>query len=94
MNSEKVSIEIDASAWLTETGVETAVYIGQGADTPTVSEHETYNELIDRGLGAYTIFEDEIIPAHFADVKRFLDGLKNAYEYAEKRAKELGYEDE
>ena len=91
---DKKYVEIDASAWLTDTGVDTTVYIGQGADTPAVSEHETYNELIDRGLGAYTIFEDEIIPAHFADVKKLLDGLKNAYVYAEKKAKELGYEDE
>ena len=87
-------VEIDASAWLTETGVETTVYIGEGADTPVVSEHETYNELIEKSLTAYTVIDDEIIPDHFAEVKEFLNGLKNAYEYAEKRAKELGYEDE
>jgi ABC-type nitrate/sulfonate/bicarbonate transport system substrate-binding protein len=85
-------VEIDASAWLTETGVETTVYIGEGADTPVVSVHETYNDLIDRNLSTYTIFDDEIIPDHYAEVKEFLDGLKNAYEYAEKRAKELGYD--
>lgn len=90
----KKHVEIEASAWLTETGVETTVYIGEGADTPVVSGHETYNELIERSLGAYTIFDDEIILDHYAEVKEFLDGLKNAYEYAEKRAKELGYEDE
>lgn len=90
----KTYLEIEASAWLTETGVETTVYIGQSADMPTVSEHETYNELIDRSLASYTIKENEIAPDHFAEVKEFLDGLKNAYEYAEKRAKELGYKDE
>lgn len=90
----KTYLEIEASAWLTETGIETTVYIGQAADMPTVSEHETYNELIDRSLTAYTVLDDKIIPDHFAEVKEFLDGLKNAYEYAEKRAKELGYKDE
>ena len=88
----KTYLEIEASAWLTETGVETTVYIGQSADMPTVSEHEIYNELIDRSLSSFTIFDDEIIPDHYAEVKEFLNGLKNAYEYAEKRAKELGYE--
>ena len=88
----KKYVEIDASAWLTETGVETTAYIGEGADTPAVSEHETYNDLIDRNLSTYTIFDDEIIPDHYAEVKAFLNGLKNAYEYAEKRAKELGYD--
>lgn len=89
----KTYVEIDASAWLTEAGVETTVYIGEDADTPAVSEHETYNELIEKSLCAYTVIDDEIIPDHFAEVKEFLNGLKNAYEYAEKRAKELGYED-
>lgn len=89
----KTYLEIEASAWLTETGVETTVYIGQSADMPTVSEHEIYNELIDRSLSSFTIFDDEIIPDHYAEVKEFLNGLKNAYEYAEKRAKELGYEE-
>jgi ABC-type nitrate/sulfonate/bicarbonate transport system substrate-binding protein len=90
----KKHVEIDASAWLTETGVETTVYIGEDADTPVVSIHETYKELIDKSLTAYTVIDDEIIPDHYAEVKEFLDGLKNAYEYAEKRAKELGYKDE
>ena len=88
----RYSVEIGASAWLTETGVETTVFIGEDADTPVVSAHETYNELIEQTLGAFTIFDDEIILDHYAEVKEFLDGLKNAYEYAEKRAKELGYE--
>ena len=90
----KTYLEMEASAWLTETGVETTVYIGEGADTPAMETHETYNELIERSLTAYTVLDDEIIPDHFAEVKEFLDGLKNAYEYAEKRAKELGYKDE
>ena len=88
----KKYVEIDASAWLSEAGVETTVFIGEGADMPAIEVHETYNELIERGLGAYTIFDDEIIPDHYAEVKEFLNGLKNAYEYAEKRAKELGYD--
>ena len=88
----KKYVEIDASAWLTEIGIETTVFIGESADMPVVSVHETYNDLIDRNLSTYTIFDDEIIPDHYAEVKEFLDGLKNAYEYAEKRAKELGYE--
>ena len=88
----KKYVEIDASAWLTETGVETTVYIGESADTPAVSEHETYNGLIDRNLSTYTIFDDEILHVHYAEVKAFLNGLKSAYEYAEKRAKELGYD--
>lgn len=88
----KKYVEIEASAWLTESSVETLVYIGEGADMPAVSEHETYNELIEKSLSSFTIFDDEIIPDHYAEVKEFLDGLKNAYEYAEKRAKEMGYE--
>jgi len=88
----KKYVEIDASAWLTESSVETLVYIGEGADMPAVSEHETYNELIEKSLSSFTNFDDEIIPDHYAEVKEFLDGLKNAYEYAEKRAKEMGYE--
>lgn len=88
----RYGVEIGAGAWLTETGVETTVFIGEDADTPVVSAHETYNELIEQTLSAYTVFDDEIILDHYAEVKEFLDGLKNAYEYAEKRAKELGYE--
>ena len=87
------NLEIEVGAWLSETGVKTTVYIGQGADMPAVETHETYIELIERSLTAYTIIDGEIILDHYAEVKEFLDGLKHAYEYAEKKAKEYGYDE-
>jgi len=85
------NVEIEVGAWLTESGIETTVYIGQGADTPAVETHETYQELIERSLTSYTIINDKITPEHYAEVTQFIEGLQIACGYAVERAIELGW---
>ena len=86
------NVEVEVGAWLTESGIETTVYIGRGVDMPAAETHETYEELIDRSLTGYTVMNGELLPEHYAEVSVFLEGLKSAYQYAEKRAKEMGWE--
>ena len=87
MNSEKVSIEVEASAWLTETGIETVVYIGD-VDMPQVVKTETLESLIDKTLLSYG-FGDTMASVHKEEVEQLLTTLKNAYEYAERRVQEI-----
>lgn len=102
MNSEKVSIEVEASSWLTETAIETTVYIG-AVDMPQVVKTESLESLIDKTLLSYGFglqdhtsygFGDAMAIIHKKDVEQLLTTLKNAYEYAERKVQELGYEDE
>ena len=92
MNSEKVSIEVEASSWLTETGIETTVYIGD-VDMPQVVKTESLESLIAKTLLSYG-FGDTMASIHKEEVEQLLAMLKNAYEYAERKVQELGYEDE
>ena len=91
MDKTKVSIEIEAGVWLTETGIETVVYIGD-VDMPQVVKTETLESLINNTLLSYG-FGDTMASIHKKDVEQLLATLKNAYEYAERRVQELGFED-
>ena len=87
MDKKKVSIEIEASAWLTTTGIETVVYIGD-VDMPQVVRTETLESLIDNTLESYG-FGDTLASIHKEEVEQLLAMLKNASEYAEKKVQEM-----
>lgn len=87
MDNKKVSIEIEAGAWLTTTGIETIVYIGD-VDMPQVVKTETLESLIDNTLESYE-FEGKIANIHKEEVEQLLAMLKNASEYAEKKVREM-----
>lgn len=91
MNKTKVSIEVEAGSWLTETGIETVVYIGD-VDMPQVVKTETLESLINNTLLSYG-FGDTMASIHKKDVEQLLATLKNAYEYAERRVQEIGFDD-
>jgi len=91
MDNTKVSLEIEAGSWLTETGIETTVYIGD-VDMPQVVKTESFEPLIDKALESYG-FGDTLASIHKEEVEQLLATLKNAYEYAERRVQELGFED-
>ena len=84
---DKVSVEIEAGAWLTTTGIETIVYIGD-VDMPQVVKTETLESLIDNTLESYE-FEGKIANIHKEEVEQLLAMLKNASEYAEKKVREM-----
>ena len=90
--SIKVSLEVEAGSWLTETGIETTVYIGD-VDMPQVVKTESLESLIAKTLLSYG-FGDTMASIHKEEVEQLLAMLKNAYEYAERKVQELGYEDE
>ena len=87
MDNKKVSIEIEASAWLAATGIETVVYIGD-VDMPQVVKTETLESLIDNTLESYG-FGDTLANIHKEEVEQLLAMLKNASEYAEKKVREM-----
>ena len=87
MDNKKVSIEIEAGAWLTTTGIETVVYIGD-VDMPQVVKTETLESLIDNTLESYG-FGDTLANIHKEEVEQLLAMLKNASEYAEKKVREM-----
>ena len=91
MDKKKVSIEVEASAWLTATGIETTVYIGD-VDMPQVVKVESFEPLIDKALESYG-FRDTMASVHKEEVEQLLTTLKNAYEYAERRVQEIGFDD-
>jgi hypothetical protein len=96
---EKSYIEIDAGPWLTCDGdIEVSVYLGEGTCEPNHTSKVSLKELVDRELqgmipGVIPGSEDTgtIAEYHIDDTKRLLASLKEAYEYAEKRAVEFGY---
>ena len=89
MDNTKVSIEVEAGAWLTETGIETTVYIGD-VDMPQVVKIESFESLIDRSLSGYG-WGDKMASVHKEEVEQLLTTLKNAYEYAQRRVQEIGF---
>jgi hypothetical protein len=91
MDNTKVSIEVEAGAWLTETGIETTVYIGD-VDMPQVVKTESLESLIDKTLLSYG-FGDTMASTHKEDVERLLTTLNTACEYAEERVRELGFDE-
>ena len=91
VDNTKVSIEVEAGAWLTETGIETTVYIGD-VDMPQVVKIESFESLIDRSLSGYG-WGDKMASVHKEEVEQLLTTLKNAYEYAERRVQEIGFDE-
>jgi hypothetical protein len=83
----KVCLEVEAGSWLTATGIETTVYIGN-VDMPQVVTIESFEPLIDKVLESYG-FGDIIAITHKEEVEQLLATLKNAYEYAEKKVREM-----
>lgn len=88
MDNTKVSLEVDAGSWLTETGIETTVYIGD-VDMPQVVTIESFELLIDKALESYG-FGGAMANINNEEVEQLLAALKNAYEYAERRVREIG----
>ena len=82
-------IEVDTYTWMMHEGIETSVYIGQ-SDEP-IEITESYESLIDKHLASY-IFHDKISALHDDETAAFIAKLKSMAEYAERRAKELGWE--
>ena len=89
--SIKVSLEVEASSWLTETGIETTVYIGD-VDMPQVVKVESLESLIAKTLLSYEV-EFKIASEHKEDVERLLTTLNTACEYAEERVREMGFDE-
>jgi hypothetical protein len=89
MDNTKVSLEIEAGAWITETGIETTVYIGD-VDMPQVVKIESFESLIERSLSGYG-WGDKMASIHKEEVEQLLATLKNAYEYAQRRVQEIGF---
>ena len=89
MDNTKVSVEVEAGSWLTETGIETTVYIGD-VDMPQVVKTESLESLIAKTLLSYAV-EFKIASEHKEDVEQLLVMLKNAHEYAEKKVQEMGF---
>jgi hypothetical protein len=89
MDNTKVSLEIEAGAWITESGIETTVYIGD-VDMPQVVKIESFESLIDRSLSGYG-WDDKMANIHKEEVEQLIATLKNAYEYAERRVQEIGF---
>ena len=81
-------LEVDADGWLTDEGVEITVYIGN-TDDPQVEVTHPYEKMIDQHLEAY-LFDGKIAELHKDEAARFIAKMKEMYEYAEKRAGELG----
>lgn len=91
MNKETICIEIDASPWLnSECNIETDVYIGNSCD-PVYSNKTSLIDLIDRELESFTVY-NKFDERDYKYVESLLTNLKNAYNHAMTRAKELGYD--
>ena len=96
---EKSYIEIDAGPWLTCDGdIEVSVFIGEGTCEPNHTSKVSLKELVDRELEAMipgiipepgSTQSGSIAEYHIEDTERLLASLKEAYEYACKRAEEL-----
>ena len=89
-------LEVEADGWLTDEGVEITVYIGD-TDDPQVKVTHSYEKMIDQHLEA-CFFDEEKAPLHKYEASRFwaarfVAKMKEMYEYAEKRARELGLEE-
>jgi hypothetical protein len=89
--TEKVYIEIDASAWLDATGVETVVYLGDACE-PCYINKESYVELIDKELETRTFNGKLRRDSRFDNIAKaeaFVEILEEAAEYARNRFEEL-----
>ena len=81
-------LTVEADGWLTDEGVEIAVYIGS-TDDPQAEVVHPYEKMIDQHLEAY-LFDGKIAEIHKDEAARFIAKMKEISEYAAQRAKELG----
>jgi hypothetical protein len=86
--SEKFYIEVDAGTWLTRTGAETTVFLGDACE-PCFTNKESYEELIDKELEAYCIHGKFRKERDINLAGEFVDALEEAAVYARKRFEEL-----
>jgi len=86
-------VEIDADPWLTADGnIATEVYFGRACE-PAYTKSVTLKDLIDKELESFISPKtNKIAKHHDDDIKNLVKSLKRAVKYAEKRAKEMGYE--
>ena len=90
---KKVSLDIEACAWMTETGIQTSVYIGQqDVNEPQFENEEAFETLIDSALECYCV-GGKFARYHEEEIEELLTTLKNAYEYAARRVQEIGFND-
>ena len=89
---KKVSLDIEAYAWLTETGIQTSVYIGQDVNEPQFENAVTFETLIDSALEGYG-WSGKFARYHEEEIEELLTTLKNAYAYAERQVQEIGFHD-
>ena len=83
-------IEVQTDTWMLCEGIETSVFIGE-TDEP-IEIAESYESLIDQHLNSY-IFGRKIAALHYDETAAFIAKMKEVAEYAERRAKELGWEE-
>ena len=88
----KTSFDIEAVAWLTSTGIQTAVYLGHNTDTPEFENAVTFETLIDSALEGYG-WSGKFARYHEEEIEELLTTLKNAYAYAERQVQEIGFHD-
>ena len=81
-------LAVEADGWMTDEGVEITVYLGN-TDAPQVEVTHSYEKMIDQHLETY-LFDGEIAELHKDEATRFIAKMKEMYEYAAKRARELG----
>lgn len=81
------TVDVDCSAWLSVDGVETSCYFGDACE-PFVVSTESLEDLIDKELFAHTV-NGVLPPREIDSAHEFLESLKGAVEYTEKRIKEL-----
>ena len=81
---------VEADGWLTDEGVEIAVFIGNTDDAQVEVTHP-YEKMIDQHLEGYLV-EGKIADLDKDEAARFVSRMEEMYKYAAKRAKELGLE--
>lgn len=87
MSKTSKTIEVDCSAWLTSKGAEVSCYFGDACE-PFFEDSESFEDLIDKELFSHTV-NGVLPPREIDSAHEFLESLKGAVEYTEKRIKEL-----
>ena len=91
--SKPQSIPIDVDVWLLRNGnFELSVFMGENATEPAFISTFHLQEVIEKELQSLVLADAKLADYHFEDVELLLDSLKEAYDYAERRVLELGYE--
>ena len=85
--SAKFSIEIDASPWMSSSGIEVVVYLGDGCE-PVYKSSSTYKKLIDEEIESHTIC-GKLTDENTQRAEDFVVALEEAAVYARKRFEEF-----